>query len=73
MVDMGVGENQAVDIAARAKAGAVQLEGLLALALKKTAVKKDAPAVDFEQVLGTGDGFRRAMEGDFHGNVSLAE
>jgi len=51
MIDVGVGQDQAIEILSRAKAVAVEFEGLLALALKQPAIKKNPLAVHLKQML----------------------
>ena len=67
VIDVGVGEDEDVDVGVLAGASpAVDLEGLLAAALEKTAVEEDAVAVHFDEVPGAGDGAGRSGKGDLH-------
>jgi len=66
MIDMRMGKDKHINIASGTEARSVQFEGLFPYALEKPAIQKDTMIVDFKQMLRAGNGFRRAVEGNFH-------
>ena len=66
VVDVGVGEDNAVDLLGVEGKGTIAFHGLGAATLEEAAVEEDALAVDFEEVLRTGGGAGGAAEFDFH-------
>jgi hypothetical protein len=66
VVDVGVGEDDGVDVGGVKGEVAVTLEALLALALGEAAVKQELAAADFQQVHGAGDGAGGAEKVNFH-------
>ena len=66
MVDMGVGEDDALDGRGGKGEGCVAVAGIGAAALIEPAVKKVAPTLDLELVHGAGDGLGSAPKIEFH-------
>lgn len=66
VVDVGVGEDDAVDLFGVEGEGAVAFHGLGTSALVETAIEEDALAVDFEEMLRAGRGACGTAEFDLH-------
>ena len=64
VVDVGVGEDDGVDLLRGERHRAVRLERLLAVALQEAAVEEDAMSVVFDAVEGAGGGARGAEEAE---------
>lgn len=66
MVDVGVGEDDAVDRFGVKRELTIALHGFCTAALVEAAVEQETLAIDFNQVLGAGGGAGGAAEFDFH-------
>lgn len=71
MVDVGMGEDDGVDLIDRAGKPDVLLARLAPMALKQPTVEEDGLTTDTENVTGTGDLTSSAGEFDLH-DVALA-
>jgi hypothetical protein len=67
VINVGVGEDDAVDLFRIKGELAVSLHGLGAAALVEAAIEQDAGVVDLDEMLRTCGGAGCAAEGDFHG------
>jgi hypothetical protein len=66
VIDVGVGQDHAVDLCGIEGKVEVALVGLRPMPLEETAIEENALAVDLKEVLRTGGGLGGAAEGDLH-------
>lgn len=66
MIDVGVGEHDAVDLLWIERKGAVPFHGFGPAALVEATIEQDALAIDFKEVLRASGGSGSAAEFDFH-------
>jgi len=66
VVDVGVAEDDGVELGGFEGEVLVDVVGFFAVALVESAVEEDAFAVDFDEVAGSGGGAGGAVEGDVH-------